>query len=229
MNKHINNYTIFICFILILFFIFPQSIAKNSTSVIATIIEIIILILFAARNKYYALAICLLVIFIRSLDSVVEGVLDDKEKEEVNTLVHDFLKSSTKYTDKIKSTIADAIKSKIPSGPTGPTGPQGKQGDKGDPGPVGQQGLQGDKGDPGPVGQQGLQGDKGHTGPVGQQGKQGDKGEAGPIGPEGKQGDKGETGPTSPTGPAATQETIKVSSRVTAPTPIEQYSNYLIY
>ncbi len=211
MNKHINNYTIFICFILILFFIFPQSIAKNSTSVIATIIEIIILILFAARNKYYALAICLLVIFIRSLDSVVEGVLDDKEKEEVNTLVHDFLKSSTKYTDKIKSTIADAIKSKIPSGPTGPTGPQGKQGDKGD---------------PGPVGQQGLQGDKGHTGPVGQQGKQGDKGEAGPIGPEGKQGDKGHTGPT---GPAATQETIKVSSRVTAPTPIEQYSNYLIY
>jgi hypothetical protein len=220
MNKHINNYTIFICFILILFFIFPQSIAKNSTSVIATIIEIIILILFAARNKYYALAICLLVIFIRSLDSVVEGVLDDKEKGQVNDLVHDFLKSSTNYTDKIKSTIADAIKSKIPAGPTGPaglTGPMGRtgpQGDKGDPGPVGQQGKQGDKGDPGPVGQQGLQGDKGHTGPVGQQGKQGDKGEA---------------GPTSPTGPAASQETIKVSSTVTAPTPIEQYSNYLIY
>ena len=192
MNKHINNYTIFICFILILFFIFPQSIAKNSTSVIATIFEIIILILFAARNKYYALAICLLVIFIRSNHSLVEGALSDKEKEQVNNLVHDFLKSSTNYTDKIKNTIADAIKSKIPSGPTGPagltgpmgpTGPQGLQGGKGDPGPVGPQGLQGGKGDPGPVGQQGLQGDKGDPGPVGQQGLQGDKGHTGPTGP----------------------------------------------
>jgi hypothetical protein len=67
MNKHINNYTIFICFVLILFLIFPQSIIQSSTGVIPTIIEIVVLIVFAARNKYYALAICLLVIFVRGV------------------------------------------------------------------------------------------------------------------------------------------------------------------
>jgi hypothetical protein len=221
MNKHINKYTIFICFILILFFIFPQSIAKNSTSVIATIFEIIILILFAIHNKYYALIICLVMIFIRSLDSVVEGVLDDKEKSQVNDLVHDFLKVSTNYTDKIKNTIADAITSKIPAGPTGPTGRTGSSG------PIGLTGAQGPKGDMGATGSQGQQGTKGEIGPTGPEGKQG---EMGPAGPQGKQGDKGEIGPTGPSGTTVAPETTaKVSTPATEPTPVEQYTNYSIY
>jgi hypothetical protein len=239
MNKHINKYTIFICFVLILFFIFPQSIAKNSTSTLATIIQIIILILFAAHNKYYSLVICLVMIFIRSLDSVVEGVLDDKEKGQVNDLVHDFLKSSANYTDKIKNTIADAIKSKIPAGPTGatgrtgptgPTGPAGAAGRTGLSGAIGLTGDQGPKGDMGATGPQGQQGTKGEMGPTGSEGKQGDKGEMGPAGPQGKQGDKGEIGPTGPSGTTVAPETTaKVSSPATEPTPIEQYTNYSIY
>ncbi len=248
MNKHINKYTIFICFVLILFLIFPQSIIQNSTGVIATIIEIVVLIVFAARNKYYALAICLLVIFVRGLHSVVEGITwTDYDKNVVKNLVGEFLGDSSRYTGTIPQNIANAIRSRISAGPTGPAGPtgavgpKGDKGDKGsngDKGPTGSQGIQGNKGEKGDKGDAGisnLPGPIGATGPTGAQGiqgitgPQGEKGVQGPIGLTGAQGIQGVQGIAGPQGIQGIQGPTGPTGPVGAPGPkgtSPQYSEF---
>jgi hypothetical protein len=147
MNKHINKYTFFIFFIIVLFLIFPQYIIQNSNSTLATIIEIIILISFASHNKYYALVICVMIIFMRSLYSVIEGAdnvtKDDVNltKDDVNELIHKFLTNSKKYTNKISDTIYSSIQPIIIKDI--PTNIKGERGEKGAPGASGPQGIQG--------------------------------------------------------------------------------------
>ena len=200
MNEHINKYTFFICFIILLFVLFPQNIIQNSTTNLATIIEIIILIAFARRNKYYALVICVLIIFVRSLYSVIEGAdnvtKDDVNltKDDVNELINKFLINSKKYTKKISDTIYSSIQPQIIKDiPTNIKGERGKKGDTGAAGATGPQGIQGEKGD---------------------------TGAAGASGPQGIQGEKGDDGPQGPTGPVG----LPVASGQS-----ENYSNYSLY
>ena len=215
MNEHINKYTFFICFIILLFVLFPQNIIQNSTTNLATIIEIIILIAFARRNKYYALVICVLIIFVRSLYSVIEGAdnvtKDDVNltKDDVNELINKFLINSKKYTKKISDTIYSSIQPKIIKDI--PTNIKGERGEKGAAGATGPQGIQGKKGDTGAAGA---------TGPQGIQGEKGDTGAAGASGPQGIQGEKGDDGPQGPTGPVG----LPVASGQS-----ENYSNYSLY
>ena len=234
MNKHINKYTIFICFVTILFLLFPKNIIKNSTSNLATIIEIIILIVFAVHNKYYGLIICVMIIFIRSLNSVIEG-LEDYNHDKYNKY-HEMLNDKKKNTneqlekvikkmknDKINDTDINGfvnhvqIKKYLGNADNYtknikdviksfmPKGVTGAQGKIGATGPTGMVGPQGIQGGKGESGPQGIQGEKGESGPQGIQGEKGESGPQGDKGESGPQGEKGESGPQGEKGESGPQ------------------------
>ena len=230
MNKHINKYTIFICFVTILFLLFPKNIIKNSTSNLATIIEIIILIVFAVHNKYYGLIICVMIIFIRSLNSAIEG-LEDYNHDKYNKY-HEMLNDKKKNTneqlekvikemktDKINDTDINGfvnhvqIKKYLGNAHNYTTNikdriydaiksfiPKGVTGAQGKIGATGPTGMVGPQGIQGGKGESGPQGIQGEKGESGPQGIQGEKGESGPQGEKGESGPQGEKGESGPQG-----------------------------
>jgi len=207
MNKHINKYTIFICFVTILCLLFPKNIIQNSTSILATIIEIIILIVFAIHNKYYGLIICVMIIFIRSLNSAIEGLEDYNKKkyDKYHEMLNDKKKDTNEHLEKVmKEMKKDKIDDTDIKGFVNHVQIKKYLGDSDNytPNikdriydaiksliPKGVTGAQGEKGDTGKKGETGKNGPVGPTGMVGPQGIQGEKGESGP------QGEKGDTGP----------------------------------
>jgi len=230
MNKHINKYTFFICFIILLFVLFPQNIIQNSTTNLATIIEIIILIAFARRNKYYALVICVLIIFVRSLYSVIEGLEDYNKKkyDKYHEMLNDKKKDTNEHLEKVmnemkKDKIDDTdikgfvnhvqIKKYLGDSDNYTPNikdriydaiksliPKGVTGAQGEKGDTGKRGDTGKIGPVGPTGMVGPQGIQGEKGESGPQGIQGEKGESGPQGEKGESGPQGEKGESGPQG-----------------------------
>ena len=232
MNKHINKYTIFICFVTILCLLFPKNIIKNSTSNLATIIEIIILIVFAAHNKYYGLIICVMIIFIRSLNSVIEGLEDYNKKkyDKYHEMLNDKKKDTNEHLEKVmnemkKDKIDDTdikgfvnhVQIKKYLGDSDNYTPNIKdriydaikslipKGVTGAQGEKGDTGKRGDTGKIGPVGPTGMVGPQGIQGEKGESGPQGIQGEKGESGPQGIQGEKGESGPQGEKGESGPQ------------------------